>query len=142
TPARRKFLKAPGTEVGHVTELVTRTALAWPAVGFVLHSGGRLLLELNAVTVPADRVAQVYGLERAAAMQAFSGRGATGRVHGWLSDTRLTFPSARQIYTYVNQRYVRDKLVSHALVAGYSTLLMHGRYPSAVVFLEVAPDDV
>lgn len=142
TPARRKFLKAPATEVGHVTELVTRTALAWPHVGFVLHSSGRLVTELNAVSAPADRVAQVYGLERAAAMQSFSGRGSAGRVHGWLSDTRLTFPSARQIYTYVNHRYVRDKLVSHALVAGYSTLLMHGRYPAAVVFLEVAPEEV
>jgi DNA mismatch repair protein MutL len=58
-------------------------------------------------------------------------------VHGWLSDSHLSLPSPRQVYTYVNRRYVRDKLVTHALLAGYSTLLMHGRYPAAAVFLEV-----
>jgi DNA mismatch repair protein MutL len=142
TPARRKFLKAPATEVGHVTELVTRTALAWPEVGFVLRHGGRTLAEFPGVADPAERVRQVFGSERAASMLAFASRGAAGRVHGWLSDSHLTFPSARQIFTYVNRRYVRDKLVSHALVAGYSTLLMHGRYPAAVVFLEVPLDEV
>jgi DNA mismatch repair protein MutL len=141
-PARRKFLKAPATEVGHVTELVTRTALAFPQVGFVLRHGRRALVEFAPVADPSERIVQVYGAERCAAMLPFAGRGAAGRAHGWLSDARLTFPSARHIYTYVNQRYVRDKLVSHALVAGYSTLLMHGRYPAAAVFLELPLEDV
>jgi DNA mismatch repair protein MutL len=142
TPARRKFLKAPSTEVGHVTELVTRTALAWPAVGFVLRHGKRTLLELAAVEDPAARVQQVFGAERGRAMLAFAGEGGAGHASGWLGDSHLTFPSPRQIYTYVNRRYVRDKVVSHALLAGYSTLLMHGRYPAAVVFLDVAFDEV
>jgi DNA mismatch repair protein MutL len=142
TPARRKFLKAPATEVGHVTELVTRTALAWPRVAFVLRHGGRTLLELAAVEDDGERVQQVFGRERAAAMLPFGGRALGGTVWGWLTDSHLTFPSNRQVYTYVNRRYVRDKLVTHALLAGYSTLLMHGRYPGAAVFLEVAFDDV
>src|SRR5262249_35039022 len=60
TPARRKFLKAPPTEVGHISELMTRTALAWPAVGFVLRHGSRTLLEYPAVGDGAERVAQVF----------------------------------------------------------------------------------
>ena len=142
TPARRKFLKAPATEVGHVSELVTRTALAFPHVGFLLRHGPRTLLDYPAVTDGAERVAQVYGRERAAAMLPFHGRAVVGSIRGWLSGSHLTLPSARQIFTYVNSRYVRDKLVSHALVAGYSTLLMHGRYPAAVVFVDVLPEEV
>jgi DNA mismatch repair protein MutL len=142
TPARRKFLKAPATEVGHVSELVTRTALAFPPVSFLLRHGSRTLLDYAAVADGAERVAQVYGRERAAAMLPFHGRAAVGSIRGWLSGSHLTLPSARQIFTYVNGRYVRDKLVSHALVAGYSTLLMHGRYPAAVVFIEVPPEEV
>jgi DNA mismatch repair protein MutL len=142
TPARRKFLKTPATEVGHVTELVTRTALAWPQVGFTLLHGGRRLLELASVREDEERVRQVFGDERSLAMMSFTGRNAAGYTCGWLSNSHLTFPSPRQIYTYVNRRYVRDKLVTHALLAGYSTLLMHGRYPGAVVFLDINFDEV
>ena len=136
-PARRKFLKAPATEVGHVSELVTRTALAWPQVGVSLRHGGRVLVELAAVADDAERIRQVFGRERAAAMLPFAHRAGNALAHGWLSDSHLSLPSPRQVYTYVNRRYVRDKLVTHALLAGYSTLLMHGRYPAAAVFLEV-----
>jgi len=142
TPARRKFLKAPATEVGHVSELLTRTALAWPQVGFVLRHGGRLLLELAAVEDDAERVRQVFGAARGDAMLPFGGRGAGGSVRGWLTDSHLSFPGPRQVYTYVNRRYVRDKLVTHALLAGYSTLLMHGRYPGAALFLDVPLEEI
>ena len=142
TPARRKFLKAPATEVGHVSELVTRTALAWPAVGFLLRHGQRTLIDYPPVQDGAERVTQVFGAERAAAMLPLHSRGVAGSIRGWLTGSHLSFPSPRQIFTYVNGRYVRDKLVSHALVAGYSTLLMHGRYPAAVVFIEVPPEEV
>ncbi len=142
TPARRKFLKAPATEVGHVTELVTRTALAWPQVAFVLRHGGRVLVELAAVEDDGERVRQVFGPERADAMLPFASRTAGGIVAGWLTDSHASFPGPRQVYTYVNRRYIRDKLVTHALLAGYSTLLMHGRYPGAALFLEVSAEDV
>ena len=75
-------------------------------------------------------------------MLPFHGHGAGGSIRGWLTGSHLSFPSARQIFTYVNARYVRDRLVSHALVAGYSTLLMHGRYPAAAVFIDVPSEDV
>ena len=142
TPARRKFLKTPATEVGHVSELVTRTALAWPHVGFVLRHGTRTLLDYPAVVDEVERVTQVFGRDRAAALLPFHGRGTLGAIRGWLTGSHFSLPSARQIFTYVNGRYVRDKLVSHALVAGYSTLLMHGRYPAAAVFIDVPPEEV
>jgi DNA mismatch repair protein MutL len=142
TPARRKFLKAPATEVGHVTELMTRTALAWPQVAFALRHGGRVLLELAAVEDDGERMRQVFGAERAQAMLPFASRAGGGMVCGWLSDSHVSYPAPRQVYTYVNRRYVRDKLVTHALLAGYRTLLMHGRYPGAALFLDVPVEDV
>jgi len=142
TPARRKFLKAPPTEVGHVSELVTRTALAFPHVGFRLRHGSRTLLDHTAVADGAERLLQVLGHDRATAMMPFHGRSPAGAIRGWLSGSHFSVPSPRHIFTYVNGRYVRDKLVSHALVAGYSTLLMHGRYPAAVVFIDVATEEV
>jgi DNA mismatch repair protein MutL len=142
TPARRKFLRAPSTEVGHVSELISRAALAWPEVGFTLRHGGRTLIELAPVEDHAERVRQVLGPERWRSMLPFAGRAAAGWIAGWISATQLTFPTPRQIFTYVNRRHVRDKLVHHALLAGYSTLLMHGRYPAAVVFMDLPPEDV
>jgi DNA mismatch repair protein MutL len=142
TPARRKFLKSPATEVGHVSELITRTALAFPRVAFSLRHGQRKLIDYPGVEDAAERVGQVMGRERAAGLLAFQGRSAAGTIHGWLSSSHLSLPSNRQIFTYVNRRYVRDRLVSHALVAGYSTLLMHGRYPAAVAFIDVSPEEV
>jgi len=141
TPARRKFLKSAATEVGHVTEMVTRTALAFPSVGFHLKHGQRTLVDF-AAGKPAERLAQVVGRDRAATMLTFHHQTPAGDVHGWLSGSHVSYPSNRQIFTYVNGRFVRDRLVSHAVTAGYSTLLMHGRYPGAVVFIEVPLDDV
>lgn len=142
TPARRKFLKAPATEVGHVSELLTRLALAWPQVSFRLTHNGRTLLDHGAVADHAERIRQVLRTERAQSLLPFRHATGVGVVHGWIGNTHLTFPSQRQIFTYVNRRYVRDKVVTHALMAGYSTLLMHGRYPAAVVFVEVPYDEV
>lgn len=141
-PARRKFLKAPATEVGHVSETVTRFALAFPRVSFVLKHGTRTLLDYPSSSSAEERLAQVFGRDRAALMIPFAAEAAAGRIWGYLADPHFTLPSPRQIFTYVNGRNVRDRLLVHALTAGYTTLLMHGRYPAAVLFVEVDPGEV
>lgn len=141
-PARRKFLKAPATELGHVSEAVTRFALAFPRVSFLLKHGMRTLLDYPSSSSPEERLAQVFGRDRAALMHPFAARGPAGHVWGYLGDPQLTLPSPRQVYTYVNGRSVRDRLLVHGLTAGYHTLLMHGRYPVAVLFVEVDPGEV
>lgn len=142
-PARRKFLKAPATELGHVSEVVTRFALAFPKVSFVLKHGTRTLLDFPASVAPEERLAQVFGRDRAELLIPFAGEvPGLGRLWGYLSDPHLTLPSPRQVFSFVNGRTVRDKLLVHALTAGYSTLLMQGRYPVAVLFLELAPGEL
>ncbi|GBD27369.1 DNA mismatch repair protein MutL [bacterium HR30] len=141
-PARRKFLKAPATEMGQVSEQLTRMALAWPNVAFELRHGRRVLLHFPQTARFEERLAQVFGRDRAASFLDFEAEASVGRVRGYLSPSHFSLPSPRQIFTYVNHRYVRDKLVTHALLAGYSTLLMTGRYPLAVLFLELAPTEI
>lgn len=141
-PARRKFLKAPATEVAQVSEHLTRIALAWPQVAFQLRHGRRTLLDFPQTTRFEERLAQVFGRDRGNSFLAFEATASVGTVRGYLSPPHFNLPSPRQILTYVNKRYVRDKLLHHALLSGYSTLLMTGRYPSAVLFLELSPTEI
>ncbi|GIW44822.1 MAG: DNA mismatch repair protein MutL [Candidatus Binatia bacterium] len=141
-PVRRKFLKSPASEVGQASEFLTRIALAWPHVAFQLRHGRRVLLDLPEAKTPEERLAQVFGRERAQTLLRFEAESTLGQVRGWLSPSQFSLPSPRQIFTYVNARYVRDKLLTHALLAGYHTLLMTGRYPAAVVFLNLPPSEV
>ena len=131
TPARRKFLKAPATEVGHVTELVTRTALAWPQVAFVLRHGGRVLLELAAVEDDGERMRQVFGAERAQAMLPV--RQPRRRRHG----VRLAQRLARELAgaapgVHLRQPPLRARQAGHARAARRLQHAAHARPLSGV----------
>ena len=138
TPARRKFLKSPATELSHVCDVVNRLALAHPAVHFRLQHDGRNVADYVAVNDAKDRLQQVLGREVARGLVPFR-HGDFGElaVHGYLSAAPTSFPNARHVYTFVNRRYVRDKILTHAVLFGYESLLMKGQYPAVVLFLEI-----
>ena len=142
TPARRKFLKSPATELSHVCDAVNRMALANPAVHFRLQHDGRNVADYVAVNDPKDRLQQVLGRDVARGLVPFQRGFGDIIVRGYLSAAPTSFPNARFIYTYVNRRYVRDKVLTHALLFGYETLLMKGQYPAAVLFLEMPFSEV
>lgn len=142
TPARRKFLKAPATELSHVCDVVNRMALAHPEVHFQLQHDGRTVADYVAVAHATDRMRQVLGLEVAKGLRAFSRRVGEIAVHGYLSAAPASFPNARYLFTFVNRRYVRDKILTHAVLFGYETLLMKGQYPAVVLFLDLPYADV
>jgi DNA mismatch repair protein MutL len=137
TPARRKFLKAPATELSHICDVVNRMALAQPAVHFRLEHDGRTVADYVAVTDAKDRLYQVLGRDVAKSLAPFSRRLGDLAVHGYLSAAPTSFPNARHLFTFVNRRYVRDKVLTHAVLFGYETLLMKGKYPAVVLFLDV-----
>jgi DNA mismatch repair protein MutL len=137
TPARRKFLKAPATELSHICDAVNRMALAYPGVHFRLEHDGRTVADYVSVNDGQDRLYQVFGREIAKGLAAFDWRQGELAVHGFLSSAPLSFPNARYLYTFVNRRYVRDKVLTHAVLQGYETLLMKGQYPAVVLFLQV-----
>ncbi len=142
TPARRKFLKAPATELSHICDALNRMALAYPQVHFRLQHDGRTVADYISVADPKDRLSQVLGREVAKGLRPFSRAQGDLAVHGFLSSAPTSYPNARYLYTFVNRRYVRDKVLTHALMFGYDTLLMKGQYPAAVLFLDLPFEEV
>ena len=142
TPARRKFLKSPGTELSHICDAVNRMALAHPEVHFRLSHDGRMIADYVAVSERTDRLHQVLGREIARDLVPFSSAQGRPAISGYLSSAPVSFPNTRYLMTFVNRRFVRDKVVTHAVLHGYETLLMKGQYPVAIVFLEVPYSEV
>lgn len=142
TPARRKFLKSPATELSHICDAVNRMALAHPAVHLRLSHDGRTVADYTAVKDGRDRLVQVLGREIADRQRPFRRILGEITVHGYLSAAPASFPNARYLFTFVNGRYVRDKVLTHAVIFGYETLLMKGQYPAVVLFLELPFADV
>lgn len=140
-PARRKFLKSPRTELGHIAGVVDRLALGHEAVHFRLYHAGRMLADYVATQQARERIGQVFGDMGRELVPFDFGR---GRVHcyGFASVAPKSFGSSRYLFTFVNRRFVRDRLVTHALLRAYDTLLMKGRFPAVVLYLDVPFDQV
>lgn len=137
TPARRKFLKSPATELSHICDVVNRMALAHPRVHFRLQHDGRTVADFVPVSDGKDRLFQVLGDGIAKELVPFRWRGAEITAQGYLSCAPTSFPNSRYLYTFVNHRYVRDKVLTHAVLHGYETLLMKGQYPAVILFLDI-----
>ena len=141
-PPRRKFLKSPATELSHICDVVNHLVLSHRDVHFRLHHGGKLLCEYAAAGSFAERLEQVLGADIASGMTPFSRNARNLEISGFLSTAPSSYPNARYLLTFVNGRYVRDRLLRYAVLVGYETLLMKGRYPAAVVYLEIATPEV
>jgi DNA mismatch repair protein MutL len=147
TPARRKFLRTPATEVGHVAEAIGHLAVAHPGVGFRLTHDGREMLALPAVRDLRQRLGQVLGRAKAARLVAVAAARDGYALDGFLAPPADTASSARQVWTYVAlgdgaARWVRDRLLLRAVLDGYESLLLRGRYPLAVLVLRVPAGEV
>jgi DNA mismatch repair protein MutL len=141
TPARRKFLKTEATEYAHCAETVRRMALANPGTAFTLIHNGRVQLRLNAAPA-ATRVRQVLGEafeHNAIAVDAAAG---ALRVSGWVIRPGAATASRDSQHVFVNGRYVRDKLIVHALKEAYRDVLHHQLNPAYCLFISLPPEGV
>ncbi|PLY00329.1 MAG: DNA mismatch repair protein MutL [Desulfuromonas sp.] len=139
-PARRKFLRKEQTELGHAADVVTKQALANPAVAFQLTHNDRVLLDLRREKGIRERVAALLGRSLLNDLLPLEIETAAGmKLHGLISQPQLNRSAATHIFTFINGRYIRDRVVQHAVMEGYRHLLMKGRYPVAVLFLEMDP---
>ena len=138
TPARRKFLKTEATEFGHCEEAFYRVALSRPEVAFLLQHNGRALTRLT-VAEPEKRFKEILGEDFAA--EAFTVDESAAGLRLWGMAAKPTFSrNARDTqYIYVNGRFVRDKLIAHAIRQAYQDVLHHDRHPAFVLFLELDP---
>jgi len=138
TPARRKFLKTEGTEFGHCEEAFNRIALSRPDVTFMLQHNGRALSRLSA-SLPEKRFSEVLGAEFAAEAFSLDESAAGLRLWGMAAKPTFNRNSRDTQYVYVNGRFVRDKLIAHAIRQAYQDVLHHDRHPAFVLFLELDP---
>jgi DNA mismatch repair protein MutL len=141
TPARRKFLKSEQTELGHCLEVIRRVALARPDVAISVIHNGKAVEHWNA-SAPATRVAKILGDVFATAHLPLDERAGPLAVYGCAGLPTASRGRADQQYFFVNGRFVRDKLLTHAVRAAYEDVLHGNRYPSYVLFLDLPPESV
>jgi DNA mismatch repair protein MutL len=142
TPARLKFLKSVNAEQAAIIEIVQRLALGSPAIAIDLRIEGRQILDLAPAAGLLERFRQLFGAKVAARMMPVAGGGDGMRIEGLISFSQESFPRARMIYTFVNGRAVRDRLMIRAIGNAYATLLPRGRYPAVVLFITLRHQDV
>jgi DNA mismatch repair protein MutL len=149
TPARRKFLRSEATESYHLTNLATHYALAHPEIAFTLTNNGRETLRVAPAQDLRERAYQVFGAQFLDGLLAVNNAPDTpaqfsqiARVQGFVSAPRERRTSRDSQFLFVNGRFVRDRLIGRALSEGYRSILPHGVYPAALLFIEVPLEEV
>jgi DNA mismatch repair protein MutL len=138
-PARRKFLKSPATESAHLAATLLRLALARPEVGFTYRTGGQNLYQLPPGSDLPSRVSALLGRDILKHLVAIDQQIPPLRVRGMVSLPSLHKPGGEHIYTYINGRFVRDKVLLHALAQAYDSLMPANRKPVAILYLDLDP---
>ncbi len=139
-PARQKFLKTAQTELGHIVELLNRFIVSHPCVDFTLLHNDRQILRSSGSGKLEDALLTVFGRDAAEAVIPITGTYGPYTVRGFVSRPSYSKPNRAGQLFYVNQRYVRNRNMIHALDDAYRGILPQGRFPLLVAFIEVAPD--
>jgi len=143
TPARRKFMRSEATENYHLAGIVTHYALAHPEIAFTMTNNGREVLSASPARDLRERAFQIFGsgiLE--SLLPVTGGREFVAKVSGFVSAPRERRTNRDAQYFFVNQRFVRDKTIAAGLLEGYRSVLPHGVYPVAFLFVEVPVEGV
>lgn len=149
TPARRKFLRSEATESYHLTNLATHYALAHPEIAFTLTNNGRETLRVTPAQDLRERAYQVFGAQFLDGLLAVNNEpdeavqfSQVARIRGFVSAPRERRTSRDSQFLFVNGRFVRDRLIGRALSEGYRSILPHGVYPAALLFIEMPLEEV
>ncbi|HRX80747.1 MAG TPA: DNA mismatch repair endonuclease MutL, partial [Pirellulaceae bacterium] len=144
TPVRRKFLRTTQTEMGHISEAFTRIALAHPAIHFTLKHNDRTLFDLPADDNWRERITTFFGQEIGDAMIWVDNRDdeTSVRLSGYVANPSHSRSNNRMQYLFLNQRFIRDRSLQHALGEAYRGLLMTGRFPIAFLRLDMPAEMV
>ena len=135
-PARRKFLRSEQTETAHIEHIVTLCALAHPTVAFRLVVEERTRFDLAPATELAGRLRELYGNQLVAQLLPLDGEG----IHGFVGKPGISRADRSQQHIFVNGRPVESKGINYALLEGYHTGLMKGKFPVTFLFLEINPE--
>ena len=141
TPARRKFLKSENTEYAHCATMLERLALAHPHIAFSLKRDGKQVFKFPAQNLH-ERIATIVGEDfQAASLEIDSGNGAL-RLYGAIAKPTFAKGKTDKQYCFVNHRFVRDKVMLHAVKQAYRDVLHNALTPAFVLFLDLPPEAV
>src|SRR5436190_8524188 len=142
TPVRRKFLKQPSTEFGHISEQFTKIALAHPRLHLVLRHNDRVVYELPAAEKLLDRIGLFFGADLAEHLIWVKSEFEKVRLWGYVGHPSQSKATRKGQYLFLNGRWITDRSLGHALAEAYRGLLMVGRNPVTFLFLEMPADMV
>ena len=137
TPARKKFLRASGTETDHIIDTFARIALPFVSVHFRLDEGDRTLLNLPGSLNEINRLSALFGRDVAGSMIEGAFEEGDLRIRCYAASPEASRARGDRMFVYINKRNVRDRLLTHAVMEGYGQRLMKGRYPQVVLFLDM-----
>ncbi len=141
-PARLKFLKTDQTERQVIENLVSRYALAYPTIRFILTMNDKVAFQTHGNGNQREILSQIYGVEIGKQFQAIELDEDHARVSGFVSPISLTRSNRREITIFVNGRLIQDVSISTAFIQAYRSMLMVGRFPMGALFIEMDPEDV
>lgn len=143
TPARRKFMRSEATENYHLTNIVTHYALAHPEIAFTLTNNGREVIRAAPARDLRERAFQLFGAGLLESLLSIDGgREYVARISGFVSAPRERRTTRDSQYFFVNRRFVRDKTIAGGLLEGYRSVLPHGVYPVAFLFLDIPVEEI
>lgn len=139
TPARLKYMKSLQAELAHIVDVVNRLSLAHPEVSFTLISDGRQLTQTSGTGDLRQAIAGIYGLNTAKKMIAISNADLDFEVSGYVSLPELTRANRNYMTILINGRYIKNFLLNRAILDGYGSKLMVGRFPIVVIDIQIDP---
>lgn len=140
TPARLKFMKSTTTEMSHITATVTRMAISYPHIRFIYNHNGSQIYNLPSSKDLLSRICKLIREDDKNLIEISLNSKIS--VSGYVSGPEINRPTQRETYIFVNGRFVRDRVVLHAVMDAYRTVMEKDRYPLAFLFLDVPPMDV
>lgn len=141
-PARRKFLKSDATESAHIIQTVRLYALACPQTAFTLIEDGRVLFQSPICTTLTERVSEIFGRQLSSDLLPVESTSDGCRLSGLIGKPAINRGTRHELLMFVNRRPVDSRTLNYALIESYATLLAKGRYPVAVLFLDLDPAEV
>ncbi|MBI5327284.1 MAG: DNA mismatch repair endonuclease MutL [Deltaproteobacteria bacterium] len=151
TPARLKFMRSISTETGHISDTITRLALAYPSIRFRLynHVPAGIKQGNNAgmveTSLRADlrmRIADIFGRDFLKGIIPLEAGDDVVRAHGFIARPESAHSTTKWLFVYVNNRWIRDRGINHAIANGYRNCLANGKYPFVALFINIAPQHV
>jgi len=141
-PARRKFMKSLPTEMGHIVDVLDRAALGHPHVAMTLTGDGRSIRSYVPEDREKSRVMEIFGKDLSGGLHEIRHSVSDLEITGWVVSPEETRKTGRWIFLYVNGRFVRDRVLQHAVMEGFRGRLVKGAFPMAMIKIRIPEDRV